>query len=703
MSQFRDSSGYAVAARGYLKALDAYLTKNPGSFELKVHTFNVEREKKLSSHMLEILDKYEFKSVNEVKKLVQGDYILLWHMPPPMISVYTKHFAHKDIQWQVADTLMENSTHNINLTVWEADKIPDHWIRLFKKLNTQDVIVPSKWNKEVFSKQLGDINCHLVAHLLDKKRVMTDSKPLRLPFDIEDKFVVLSMSQWNERKGFDKLILSFCIEFAHQQDVVLLIKTYLDNTKYQPENPKAHYEHISRQASAWKNGIFLDEEERPTAKVVIVPDVLPTENITWLHQNSDAFCLLTRGEGFGYTVAESMMHSNPVIVSDPNIFFDYLDLEKIKREYGTDPALEVSGHWSPYVNRPGYSANSNWFEPHILDARRGLRNAYNIWKNDKKSFDKLGKCYYNSVMNSDSFNELGIANKLVQIFESKWSTLPETGVLKTSEIVPKVKETTSHLKWELQKIDNPIMSQRRLNLLKNAYEGETCYILNCGPSLNEYSAEFLDEFLKDKLTFAVKQAYHKAPNVVDFHFFNCSNLPQRDKVGSYYNYYNPYGNRPISVASSNYDFGRRWEVMDQECDLFFKIPIRTKINNEFLVRTLKFDRFTLDNTINRPCGPGIMYETVLYMAEYLGVKEIVVLGWDLGRQKNYNPGNYKHFYGTSKKTVNQGDILGWEIDQTREASKPLAEWLDSKGIKLKLASSQSSLWKGIERTKLEIK
>ena len=36
--QFRDSSGYAVAARGYLKAIDEYLQQNPGKFELKVYT-----------------------------------------------------------------------------------------------------------------------------------------------------------------------------------------------------------------------------------------------------------------------------------------------------------------------------------------------------------------------------------------------------------------------------------------------------------------------------------------------------------------------------------------------------------------------------------------------------------------------------------------------------------------------------------------
>jgi hypothetical protein len=255
----------------------------------------------------------------------------------------------------------------------------------------------------------------------------------------------------------------------------------------------------------------------------------------------------------------------------------------------------------------------------------------------------------------------------------------------------------------MQKIDTPDMSQRRLALLKDAYKDETCYILNCGPSLNEYNEEFLNEFLKDKLTLAVKQAYHKVPDVVDFHFFNCSNMPQQDQLGCYYNYFKPSGHRPIVVGSSNYDLGQRWHPMAQECDLFFKIPIRTKINNEFLVRTLRFDDYTLDKTIFRPCGPGIMYETVLYMAQYLGVKDIVVLGWDLSNDKNISPNNYKHFYGTTRDLVNRGDILGWEIEETRLASQPAHEWLKNKGIDLKLASSQSKLWKGIERIKLETK
>ena len=46
-SQFRDSSGYASAARGYLKALDAYLTEHPGAFNLKIYSSVVNHSDKL--------------------------------------------------------------------------------------------------------------------------------------------------------------------------------------------------------------------------------------------------------------------------------------------------------------------------------------------------------------------------------------------------------------------------------------------------------------------------------------------------------------------------------------------------------------------------------------------------------------------------------------------------------------------------------
>ena len=67
--------------------------------------------------------------------------------------------------------------------------------------------------------------------------------------------------------------------------------------------------------------------------------------------------------------------------------------------------------------------------------------------------------------------------------------------------------------------------QEQVDILKDSYKGDTAYILNCGPSLSDYSEEFLKEYLADKLTISVKQAYSAFPEVTDFHFFNCANLP----------------------------------------------------------------------------------------------------------------------------------------------------------------------------------
>ena len=157
--------------------------------------------------------------------------------------------------------------------------------------------------------------------------------------------------------------------------------------------------------------------------------------------------------------------------------------------------------------------------------------------------------------------------------------------------------------------------------------------------------------------------------------------------------------RPIVIASSNYELGQRWHPI-QKHDIFFKIPIRTQINNEFVTVTKKFEDFVLDKTLTRPCGPGIMYETVFYTAVHMGFKEIVCIGWDL-RQKNPNHDNYEHFYEKGSEMFNKGDVLDWEIETTRNASKELYYWLKEKGVNIKVASS-SAVYDKIERIELKL-
>ena len=131
LSQFRDSSGYASAARGYLKAFDNYLTAHPGEFELKVHTLVVEHSSCLNTEERKLLEKYEFSSDSEIEQFVKGKYLLIWHQPPPMLPNFINMYGETDQYWAAARKLIENATKNINLTVWEADKAPEFWNKVY--------------------------------------------------------------------------------------------------------------------------------------------------------------------------------------------------------------------------------------------------------------------------------------------------------------------------------------------------------------------------------------------------------------------------------------------------------------------------------------------------------------------------------------------------------------------------------------------
>ena len=89
------------------------------------------------------------------------------------------------------------------------------------------------------------------------------------------------MSQWIPRKGFDKLVEAYNMEFGKQDDTVLVIKTYLnvmhDFLEQVPLEKQA--QHIGSQISQTKSRIFLADTRESKAKVVLICDLLPNENI----------------------------------------------------------------------------------------------------------------------------------------------------------------------------------------------------------------------------------------------------------------------------------------------------------------------------------------------------------------------------------------------------------------------------------------
>jgi len=647
--QFKDLTGYGIAARSYLMALDEYLTNNKSDIDLKIYPIDALKNDILEKKYTDLIEKYSFSSQDSLDEFIgDGDYICLWHCPTVLPLFADSRFKRNDFLKPMLKELILGSMENYHLIVWETTDICDEWKEALSYFNPKGCITACEFNKALFDKLCDDVS--VIPHPINNQLQNTISSPVPFGVEHENKFCILSMSQWDERKGFKDLIFSYLSAFEEDDDVLLILKTYPSPTH---PTPQSIVDDINKVKAS-----ITDKKKLPP--VILLCDFLPESSIKWLYEVSDVYATATKGEGFGLTIFESLLNELPVICPNSGGHIDFVNPES---------NYMVDGQYDLVVsNSPPYSNNSEWFNVSLKSLRDNLREAYADWKTGK--INDKGKISKDYIVKNNNFS------------------LNKVG----SDIISKIVDDNSEL---------PVFSsfstlRSKIDSLENKHEGETLYILNCGPSLNEYNFDYLNDFLKDKTVFSIKQAFNYFPKVTDYHFFNCSNLPltEHKYLTRHYDYTE---HKPIVIASSNYDLGMRWSQI-QKTDLFFKIPIRTEINNEFLTVTKNFDDYLLKNTLTRPCGPGIMYETVFFMAQHMGFKEIVCVGWDL-RHQSASDDNYEHFYGQTHGLVNRGDVLEWELSATANASKELYYWLKSHNINIKVASS-SAVYEKIERGKL---
>lgn len=662
VAQFHETCGYSHAALGYLKSLDSTLKDYP-EVELKLLSVSLDPRKlqqsfhssRTSPDLIKMINKYHFENQEEFDSFISEDYSCVWHMTSILPVILSKpgigHF-HRDLSCSVSDVI-RGSLNNYHILAWETDTVPQEYQRCIESYSPEIVFTPSQWNQQAINKIVKSVT---IPHLVESRGV--ESGDISFLNKIENKFVVLAISEWVNRKNFTSLIRSFLIEMSDKEDAYLVIKTNL---------PPGHTkEAFLKELEQIKNTTRTLRPKRQNMFVIL--DYLPDQKMKRLYEVSTIFSLTSYGEGFSLPTSEAVLIGKPVLCPDQGGHVDYIS---------PNNRYFFKGFWDTVFDNPPYDSDGMWYIPLISSIRDKLKLAYSDWKSQNGELQKSANLNL-QVLNNGCFSKEKIGNRILENI----SNTPSAEV-----------STINKLKRKIASL--PL--QQKMKTLENSFQGEDCYILSCGPSLKDYDQEKLKTFLKDKLVFTVKQAQDIFESVADFHFFNCSNLPSRTLAHAPH-----YRNSKdiITVASSNYDQYMRWTPM-QMSDIFFKIPIRTEINNEFLVRTGKIDDFLIKNNLTRPCGPGIMYETVLFTAIHLGVKSITCIGWDLTKQK-VNESDYEHFYGSTDGLVNRGDILDWEIEETRKFSKNFYEWCCQNNIDLKLASDRSSLYEKIPRIKLEI-
>jgi len=267
-----------------------------------------------------------------------------------------------------------------------------------------------------------------------------------------------------------------------------------------------------------------------------------------------------------------------------------------------------------------------------------------------------------------------------------------------------IKKRNRILKLLLKDMDNVGDKMKQLH---NYYMGEKCYIISCGPSLKDMDPNLIKSICGDNLVLTIKQAYNLYQEITDFHLFNFCNL-------DIYNYTSKLDTITIYMDND--------EKINRSVDISLVLE-KKYILNKFKSRHLRhpplakiphvFPSYLFTKRLDRPEGPGIMYELGIYLAIHLGVKEINVIAWDLDykpprvgfnritREKLIYPIEDSHFYGSNHHTNKEIDKIITENEDIIKSSKILFLWLKKIGIQLNIISPTSKLDPIIPRIKLE--
>ena len=183
----------------------------------------------------------------------------------------------------------------IAYTVWETTKIPEPYLRYLDSVD--QIWLPTEWGKAIF------VNCGIDASRIRVVPEGVDSDRFK-PADVavnNKVFRFLCIGKWEQRKGIDDLIKTFCREFKHQEPIELIIHGF--NSSLPQLNIAAKIKQICHQQGQ-QNARIIISNPKPLGELIA------------LMQQCDAFVLPTRAEGWGLPILEAMACGLPCIVTD---------------------------------------------------------------------------------------------------------------------------------------------------------------------------------------------------------------------------------------------------------------------------------------------------------------------------------------------------------------------------------------------------
>lgn len=273
-----DRSGYAVAARRYLRSLAAVGMPVVWSplYNTLAGYVPVDRSDDVPTELLALPDP---------PAAPGADTTLLVHCIPH--------------SWQQVRAAWPQG-RCIGQTVWESDPIPRRWHR--ELAPADELWVPTGWNADVLAASGISAPVHVVPHAVETTPAgvsPVDRDPTRRTF--------LTVCTWDWRKRPDLTIHAFLQAFTADDDVRLVVKTDPQVLSWRCASPV--------ELHTWWQVMSIVRQYPNPAEVVLVTEPCDDAQMAALIGSVDCYVSTTCAEGWGLGAFDAAVAGVPVLIT----------------------------------------------------------------------------------------------------------------------------------------------------------------------------------------------------------------------------------------------------------------------------------------------------------------------------------------------------------------------------------------------------
>ncbi len=275
-----DHSGYAVAARRYIRALvaaDVQLRWEPLGYS---HQGRVPVSNKAA------------------RQSPLRDLFPRVASPPGHVAEAT--IAHCiPLSWDRLFAAFP-ARRNIGQTVWETESIPTRWHR--ELAPADELWVPTRWNADTMRRGGWTRPVHVVPHITD---VAPAAPP---PIELSPTATVFAaVGAWDTRKRPDLTLAAYLRAFTADDDVVLVVKTAPRVVAWHTTTPVEH-------KTWWQVAAQVMQHSHPPA-VMLETATWTDGEVAGLVRRADAFVTLTATEGWGLGAFDAAAAGTPLVIT----------------------------------------------------------------------------------------------------------------------------------------------------------------------------------------------------------------------------------------------------------------------------------------------------------------------------------------------------------------------------------------------------